>query len=266
MRRSSIIVLIAMLLCSNAAVAVECRNDAYALGTRRTIAIDPAKLSRIGTQQSQEALPLEYHEVVLTFDDGPMPGYTNLILRILAHECVKATFFMVGRMAITYPALAREVGAAGHTIGTHTQNHPLYFYKMQGAAAQKEIDDGIASVKSALGQTGAPAPFFRAPGLALTKSTERYLTSHNLMIWSADVVADDWTNISPSQVYSRALKRLEARGRGILLLHDIQPRTVKALPFLLRGLKNRGFHVVHVIPVVSDQFKHVIGGTLQGDE
>jgi peptidoglycan/xylan/chitin deacetylase (PgdA/CDA1 family) len=259
MPRSAIIAWIVILLFPNAAAAVECLTNPDALGTSRTITIDPAKLSRLGTLQYRETLPLKDHEVVLTFDDGPMPARTNLVLRILAHECVKATFFMIGRMAMSYPAIVRQVSAAGHTIGTHSQNHPLHFNKMQGVLAQKEIDDGIASVRSALGGTGAPAPFFRSPGLALNKSTEQQLVSRDLIIWGADVVADDWTNISPSQVYSRALKRLEARGRGTLLLHDIQLRTVEALPSLLRELNHRGFHVVHVVSVTSDRLTDVAG-------
>jgi peptidoglycan/xylan/chitin deacetylase (PgdA/CDA1 family) len=69
--------------------------------------------------QYRESLPLEDHEVVLTFDDGPLPPRTNHILDILASDCVKAIFFLVGRMATTYPDVARKVAAAGHAIGTH---------------------------------------------------------------------------------------------------------------------------------------------------
>lgn len=116
------------------------------------------------------------------------------------------------------------------------------------AQARKEIDEGIASVNSALGENGPAAPFFRVPGLARSKAIDRYLASHNLASWSTDVLADDWTKISAAQVVSRALKGLEAHGGGILLLHDVQSKTVKALPALLRGLKRRGYHIVHVIP------------------
>ena len=75
------------------------------------------------------------------------------------------------------------------------------------------------------------------------------------MTWSADFPADDWTKISPAQVYSRALQRIEANGKGILLLHDIQARTVEALPALLHELKRRGYHIVHVVPATPDRPK-----------
>ena len=75
------------------------------------------------------------------------------------------------------------------------------------------------------------------------------------MTWSADFPADDWTRISPAQVYSRALQRIEANGKGILLLHDIQAKTVEALPALLHELKRRGYHIVHVVPATPDRPK-----------
>ena len=81
------------------------------------------------------------------------------------------------------------------------------------------------------------------------------------MIWSADVVADDWKQISSDQVIERALDGLKSKGRGILLLHDIHERTVEALPKLLSKLKLDGFHIVHVVPVSPDRPKTVTGPT-----
>ncbi|HEY7548549.1 MAG TPA: polysaccharide deacetylase family protein, partial [Hyphomicrobiaceae bacterium] len=59
-------------------------------------------------------------EVVLTFDDGPVPGSTRVILAALAAECTKATFFVVGEMAAAHPEVVKEIADQGHTIGTHT--------------------------------------------------------------------------------------------------------------------------------------------------
>jgi peptidoglycan/xylan/chitin deacetylase (PgdA/CDA1 family) len=115
--------------------------------------------------QYRESLPLEDHEVVLTFDDGPLPPRTNHVLDTLACECVKATFFLVGKMATTYPDVVRKIVAAGHTVGTHSQTHPLRLHKVPLAKAEQEISDGIASVTAVLGEP--PAPFFRIPPLDL---------------------------------------------------------------------------------------------------
>ena len=226
--------------------ATECKPDA--LGVERTIAVDPKEHTKVGTMQYAETLPLADHEVVITFDDGPSPKYTDQILAALNAECVKATFFMVGEMAKTFPAEARKVAAAGHTIGTHSFSHPFTFGRMTEVQAGKEIDKGIDAVGKALGNASEVAPFFRVPGFLTSKATEDALASRGLMTWSADVPADDWKPIDSSEVVARAISRLEAKSRGILLLHDIHQRTVDALPAILAQLKLNGFKVVNVIP------------------
>jgi peptidoglycan-N-acetylglucosamine deacetylase len=238
---------------TTAAIAEECPGNPDAIGTSRTIVVDALEHPRLGGMQYRESLPLEDKEVVLTFDDGPLPPKTNHVLDILAKECVKATFFLVGKMATTYPDVVHKIEAAGHTIGTHSQTHPLRLHKVALAKAEEEFNGGIASVTSVLGHP--PSPFIRIPGLARTNAIDQYLASQKLMTWSADFPADDWTKISPTQVYTRALQRIEAYGKGILLLHDIQPRTVEALPTILHELKRRGYRIVHVVPATPDQPK-----------
>jgi peptidoglycan/xylan/chitin deacetylase (PgdA/CDA1 family) len=201
--------------------------------------------------QYHESLPLQDHEVVLTFDDGPLPPYSSRVLEILASQCVKATYFLIGRMASSYPDMVKKIAAAGHTIGTHSQNHPLRFEHMSLPQVQKEVDDGIASVTAALGDK--PAPFFRIPGLLRADTVEKFLAERQIMIWSADFPADDWTHISSSEVLRRALMRLEQHHKGVLLLHDMQPRTVLMLPQLLRELKRRGYRIVQVVPASPTQ-------------
>jgi hypothetical protein len=118
--------------------------------------------------------------------------------------------------------------------------------------ARQEIDDGIAATTAALGDGGGPAPFFRIPGLLRAEGVEDYLASKGIQTWSADFPADDWRHVSSGRVYDLAMKRLEAKGKGILLLHDIQARTVAALPRILHELKARGYRIVHVVPATPD--------------
>jgi peptidoglycan/xylan/chitin deacetylase (PgdA/CDA1 family) len=244
---------IASLLGLGTASAAEC--PAGAMGVSRTIVVDPTEHPRLGSQQYGESLPLRDHEVVLTFDDGPLPPYTNRILETLASECVKATFFMVGRMVRGYPSLVRRVYSEGHTIANHSQTHPFTFHKMSIEQASAEIEDGFASLRTALGNPKAVAPFFRIPGLLRQSSVEQYLAAHDVMVWSVDVVADDWTHINAAEIARRAVSRLEAHRKGILLLHDIQPATAAALPEILRELKERGFKIVHVVPATAERPK-----------
>jgi len=235
------------------ASAAECPDHPDALGTSRTLVVDPREHPRVGAMQYSESLPLRDHEVVLTFDDGPVPRHSNEVLQILADQCIKATFFIIGKQAQANPEGVRKLVAAGHTVGTHSQNHPLTFNKMSVEQAKQEVDQGIASTLAALGDPSALSPFFRVPGLLRGEGVEAYAASQGLQLWSADFLADDWRHISSAKVYDLAIKRLEARGKGIFLLHDIQARTVAALPKILHELKARGYHVVHVVPATTER-------------
>ena len=247
--------LLASLIGIGAAGAAECPPGA--LGTSRTIVVDPNEHARLGSMQYGESLPLKDREIVLTFDDGPLPPYTNRILDTLASECVKATFFMVGRMVRGYPSIVRRIYNEGHTVANHSQSHPFTFHKMSVDKASVEIEEGFASLQSALGDPKAVAPFFRIPGLLRQTSVEQYLASRGVMTWSVDFLADDWTHINAAEIARRAISRLEARGKGVLLLHDIHEKTALAFPVILKELKARGFKIVHVVPATPDRPKTV---------
>jgi peptidoglycan-N-acetylglucosamine deacetylase len=144
----------------NLAQAQNCPGNPEALGTTRVLAIDPREYPRVGAMDHAVALPLSDKEVVLTFDDGPVPRYSNQILDILAAQCVKATFFLVGEMARAHPSTVRRIFAEGHTIGTHSEDHPVRFGKLPPPLVEWEIDKGILDVGSALGDHRQVAPFF----------------------------------------------------------------------------------------------------------
>jgi peptidoglycan/xylan/chitin deacetylase (PgdA/CDA1 family) len=228
--------------------AEDCPGNPDALGTSRVLTIDPAEHMHIGVMQYHDTLPLNDHEVVLTFDDGPLQPHTGNILNILASECVKATYFLVGEMARAHPEAVRRIHAEGHTIGTHSENHPTRFDRITVDRMREQIDDGIAEVTAALGDPSAVAPFFRFPGLGRTDAAEALLAERGIAAFSSDTVADDWRRVSAAKIVTLAISRLEARGKGILLLHDIHRVTEQALPDLLKQLKAHGFHIVHVVP------------------
>lgn len=233
--------------------AGDCPGNPDAIGTSRTVAIDFSQYQRLGTFNYAETIPLADHEVVLTFDDGPIPPHTTNVLNTLSAQCVKALFFLVGEMAHAYPDVVRRIRDEGHTIGTHSQDHPLRFDRISEAKAQWEIDEGIANVGAALGDGVGLSPFFRIPGFGRTDAVENDLAARSLVVFSTDVDADDWfRRIGPSQIISRAMSRLEAKGKGMLLLHDIHPWTAAALPALLKELKDHGFRIVQVVPTAGN--------------
>ena len=247
-RTLGLIVLMLAALATAKARAADCPGNPNALGTSRVLTIDPREFPRIGMVQYTRSLPLEDKEVVLTFDDGPLPPYTNRVLDVLAEHCVKANYFLVGRMARGYPDLARRILAEGHTVGTHSENHLLGFDRAPLDIVKNEIERGIVSVTSVVGKNSAATSFFRIPGFLRRHEVEAYLQSRHMTTWSADLVADDWRHISASEVVRRSIARLDEKGKGILLLHDIQPATALALPELLRELKTKGYRIVQVVP------------------
>ena len=170
------------------------------------------------------------------------------MLDTLAANCVKATYFPVGEMAGPRPYLVRRIYNEGHSIGSHSQHHPFAFQRLSMQRVEREVDGGIASVVAALGDPKALSPFFRIPGFGRTNAIDHYLENKGLVTWSADIDTDDWwRGTTPSALVQRAMRRLNAKGRGIILMHDIHPATALALPTLLKELKAGGYHVVHVV-------------------
>jgi peptidoglycan/xylan/chitin deacetylase (PgdA/CDA1 family) len=187
---------------------------------------------------------LQPKEVVLTFDDGPQKYTTEEVLKALADECVKATFFSIGKMALGYPAIIREVANAGHTVGTHTWGHKALGKLKTFDDAKAEIERGVSAVHRAVGKP--IAPFFRFPTLRDTPETVAYLGERNIAMFSCDIDSFDYKRQTPQHIVKSLMERLDKRGKGILLMHDIHKRTAEALPLLLAELKAKGYRIVHM--------------------
>jgi peptidoglycan/xylan/chitin deacetylase (PgdA/CDA1 family) len=240
------------------AEATECpRKDA--LGTSRVLTVDAATSPRVGLKSFPQTLPLEDHEVVLTFDDGPWPRTTPKVLAALAHECVRATFFLIGKPASEHPEMVRRLAALGHTVGNHTWTHHNLKY-MKPDAATGEIDKGIAAVEMALhgkATTTPSTPFFRFPFFDMTPATLENLQQRGIAVFGADLWASDWEPMTPAQQLKLLTERLQIARKGIILLHDPKAQTAAMLPAFLRYLRDNRYRVVHIVPAdaktVSDR-------------
>jgi peptidoglycan-N-acetylglucosamine deacetylase len=220
------------------------------LGVARTLVLSTRGGFAVGFKSYPQSLDLADHEVVLTFDDGPSPKTTPAVLAALSKECVKATFFLIGRSAVANPALVRREVAEGHMIGNHTYSHPI-LRLLSNAAARRDIERGFAADDEIAYGNAAVEPktaFFRFPGFADTPALVAWLKSRNIGIFGADLWASDWLKMTPDEERKLVLERLEKAGRGILLLHDTTQSTAAMLPALLRDLKTRGFKIVHIVP------------------
>jgi peptidoglycan/xylan/chitin deacetylase (PgdA/CDA1 family) len=232
------------------ALAAPCPGNSQALGTERVIEVDAKTTPRVGRKHFPSTLPLRPKELVLTFDDGPWPGTTPKVLDALKHECVRATFFLLGKNVEPHPELARRELAEGHSVGHHTYSHPLLDH-MPFAKAEAEINQGIEEDEYAVyGQrrTAPITPFFRFPGFASNRALLNRMSERGIVVFGADVWASDWDPMSPEQELRLILGRVEQAGRGIVLFHDTKAQTAQMLPAFLHELKKRGFRIVHVVP------------------
>jgi peptidoglycan/xylan/chitin deacetylase (PgdA/CDA1 family) len=198
-------------------------------------------------------LPLRDHEVVLTFDDGPWAPTTPKVLAELARECVRATFFLIGKPASEHPDLVRRIAAEGHTIGHHTWLHRS-LKRIKPSETTDEIERGISAVEVALhavATTTPSTPFFRFPGFESTPAALDFLQSRGIAVFGTDLWASDWIRMTPKQELALLIKRLKVANRGIILLHDPRAQTAAMLPGFLRYLRDNGYHVVHLVPKES---------------
>jgi peptidoglycan/xylan/chitin deacetylase (PgdA/CDA1 family) len=136
------------------------------MGLSRVVEIDTTGGSAFGFGYFKQYDFLRDKEVVLTFDDGPWPENTAAVLKALDDNCLKATFFEIGKHAMWHPEITRQVIEAGDTLGTHTWSHKHLARKPYASdleKAKQEIELGNSAVRIA---AGTPvSPFFRFPYL-----------------------------------------------------------------------------------------------------
>jgi peptidoglycan-N-acetylglucosamine deacetylase len=231
---------------SAAAFAQGACPDPNTLGVSRTVEIDTTGGPGFGFEHYKAYDFLRLKEVVLTFDDGPQVNYTHAVLDALAAQCTKATFFSIGKMAAGLPEIIRDVAKAGHTIGSHTWSHADLAKLKTEQDREAEIEKGVSAVTRAIGQP--IAPFFRYPVLKDTPDSLAHLASRNVAVFSADLDTFDFKLSNADLFVKRTIERLERKGKGILLMHDVQPVTARALPALLAELKAKGYKIVHMKP------------------
>jgi len=219
------------------------------MGLSRIVEIDTTGGPGFGFEHFKQYDFLRDKEVVLTFDDGPWPENTPAVLKALANECLKATFFEIGKHATWHPEITKQVIEAGMTVGTHTWSHKDLArnpYAKDLEQAQQEIEMGVSAVHMA---ANAPiAPFFRFPDLQHPPQLLAYLAERNIAVFSTDIDSRDFKFHKPEQVIKSVMSQLEKHGKGIILMHDFKPATAEALPELLHQLKAGGYKVVHMVP------------------
>ncbi|MFL2029917.1 polysaccharide deacetylase family protein [Loigolactobacillus zhaoyuanensis] len=181
-------------------------------------------------------------QVALTFDDGPNPNTTPQVLRILAQAQIQATFFMVGTNVTTYPQLAKQVADAGHVIGNHTYDHPLLTSLGTTQVAQELALTDVAIYQA----TGKWPKIVRPPYGSINRVTAA-IADRPLIQWTVD--SEDWKSQNATTILN-VIQQTTDPG-AIILLHDIQPATVAALPNIISYLRLQGYQFVSIDDLIA---------------
>ncbi len=225
-------------------------NNPDALGMSRIVQIDTTGGPAFGTEHFKQYDFLHEKEVVLTFDDGPWPENTPMVLKALLDNCVRATFFEIGEHATWAPQLTKQLVDAGMTVGSHTWSHKDLAknpYAKDPEQAKQEIEMGVSAVHMAA--AGGPvAPFFRFPDLQMPADMIAYLGTRNIATFSTDIDTFDFKIHKPEDVVKSVMTKLAKNGKGILLMHDFQHGTAEAMPEILHQLHLAGYKVVGLVP------------------
>lgn len=214
-----------------------------ALGVSRTVTLNTSGGARYGSSHGRHRDFLRHKEVVLTFDDGPIPQKTLKVLKELERHCTKATFFMVGRMAASNPGLVRRVLSKGHTVGAHGHKHRNLGHS-NARTALNDVTKGIAAVQKASGKR--MTKFFRFPYLSESSAVNAHLNNRGYGVFAIDVDSKDYRISNPNSMVNRVMSELRRKGKGIVLLHDIQRSTANGIGRLLDRLNAEGYKIVHI--------------------
>ncbi|MFE9566497.1 polysaccharide deacetylase family protein [Streptomyces sp. NPDC006487] len=180
------------------------------------------------------------HTVDITIDDGPSPAWTPKVLAVLAQNHVHATFCMIGKNAAKYPALVKQVAAAGNRLCDHSVDHDMTMDKKPADYQKWEILKGQNMIDRAAG--GPAAMYYRAPGGAFTPTSRGIAARHGLRPLGWDVDPRDWSRPGTANIITTVKEEL--KDGPIILFHDgggNRSQTVAALRYLLPWFKQQGY-------------------------
>ncbi|MFS8039067.1 polysaccharide deacetylase family protein [Xanthobacter sp. AM11] len=184
--------------------------------------------------------------IAITFDDGPNPETTPRLLKMMEQRGIKATFFVLGSRAVAEPGIIRQMQAQGHEVANHSWNHPQ-LPKIPLAAADKQIADTNATITQI---TGKAPTFVRPPYGAMTPALRAHLREKfgsTFIYWSVDPL--DWKDRNPQLIHDRIVSNVHPG--AIILVHDIHPTTVDAMPKTFDDLLAKGYKFVTVSELIA---------------
>lgn len=182
-------------------------------------------------------------KIAITFDDGPIPGYTEKLLDGLQKRKIRATFFVTGKHAKEYPELIKRMQDEGHMIGNHTYSH-LQLTKKNEEEFIDEIKETNAVIKEITGET---TTYVRPPYGLWSKKCDEELSMFPVL-WTVD--PRDWCTFNANKVVCRVVDKIKEN--DIILMHDGYDSSVLAALEIIDILQEQGYEFVTVDEILFD--------------
>ncbi|HAR63562.1 MAG TPA: hypothetical protein DF296_01825 [Candidatus Margulisbacteria bacterium] len=194
--------------------------------------------------------------IALTFDDGPKPEYSIPVLDILDKYCIKATFFIVGKMAKIYPDTVYRMAISGHEVGNHTFSH----VRLDTVFSPQEIEDELKLTNQIIEKiTGSKPKYFRPPGgrfnqFVIQTAFETGLKQINWSLTAADYIPFSTIPVANQDNSEKIVERVisQTRPGSIILLHNGGNDVEKALPKIIEQLRQKGFKFVTISELLGN--------------
>ena len=191
--------------------------------------------------------------VALTFDDGPSPITTPILLDKLKEKEVYVTFFVLGNMMRNNPDIAKRAREEGHELGSHTMRHQNLI-RIPAQAAEADINESKAVFKDVIGKM----PTLTRPPYGNFNGTVRSTAGTPLIMWSVDTL--DWKNRNVDAIVAAALNSV--RDGSVILMHDIYNTSVDAVPVMIDRLRESGYEFVTVSEMAKIRHLELVSGNI----
>lgn len=189
------------------------------------------------------------NRIALTFDDGPTPGVTEIVLKELDKRALKVTFFMIGHNVRLYPALAKEVADAGHEIANHSYTHPAL-----SSLSEERVNDELQKTQDVIHEaTGKVPAWFRPPYGAFRVKDQGHIPrskSLGVVLWSVD--PRDWSKPGAGSIVQRVVSTTVPG--SIILLHDLHSQTAEAAGTLLDLLMEKNYNFASMSHLLGEPY------------
>ena len=186
---------------------------------------------------------MEKMKIALTFDDGPSPSCTPVLLDGLRERGVHVTFFVIGMNVEQYPEIVKREFDEGHIVGNHTYHH-VEITRLDGVTAKEEIDKTSSAVEKI---TGFPTEYMRPPFGAWQKNLEMEMQVIPVL-WDVDPL--DWTTVNEDEIVNKVVT--DVSENDIILLHDCYKSSVNAALRIIDILQKENYEFVTVDELILD--------------